>query len=209
MLCMGMDLSWVGSALVTVEVDDDGRAELAREPVLLNAGSKAKFKSRAIVGIENLAYVVAGIEEELDAVQPDLVALEDYSGGHGANPFVLAQIGEVSGAVRLSMYYREIPWVEIAAATLKKFVTGKGGGGKGPILKAFAERWGIDPEEFGKEDNVLDAYCLSRFAAALSLHRRGLYSPTYFERETFMACRIGGSDRLTKKQRQAQRTLGL
>lgn len=195
MRCMGMDLSWVGSALVTVDVTDDGQVALAREPLLLNRGSKGKFKGKALLGVENLAYVVDAIETELDEAQPDLVALEDYSGGRGPKPFVLAQLGEVGGAARLAMHYRDLRWVEVAAATLKKFVTGKGRGKKHVILEGCYKRWGVGSETLGDDDNVIDAYCLARFAAAILLEDAGGYSLFRYEVEAIKKARVGGSGR--------------
>ena len=52
------------------------------------------------MSIHNLVYVASGIGEELSQRKPQLVMLEDYSGGHGPNTSILAQTGEVTGAAK-------------------------------------------------------------------------------------------------------------
>lgn len=152
-------------------------------------------------GIENLAYVARGIQDALNAVRPNLVMLENYAGGRGPNPSILAQTGEVTGQAKLLMYYMEIPWLEVAASTLKKYVTGHGNSPKSAMLEASFRKFGAGSDVIGTNDNIVDAYCLARMGIAKLLTERGEYEPPKYEQECFAKVRIGGSAPSPKKRR--------
>lgn len=169
---------------------------------LLDRASRTRFKDNALEGIEALVYIASSIGHEITERKPDLVVLEDYSGGRGPNPFVLALTGEITGAAKLWMHSNGTPWKEVAAATLKKFVTGSGGGKKEQMWLGAFKRWGVDPSSLGGDDNnILDGYCLARMGLAMLFLDRGEYNATQNELAAFKAVRVGGSPRTKKKGR--------
>lgn len=202
----GLDLSPTGSAAVTL-VSNDPRWKapmpvlLPTSKLLLNRGRSGGKKADADfvgMGIKNLVYVAQGIGQYLTEEKPDLVVLEDYSGGGGANPFVLACTGEVTGAAKIWMSTLGIPWKEVAATTLKKFATGSGAGGKENIPIGAYKRWGIDREQLGSgDDNILDAYCLARLALWVAFPDGAGQT----DREVLAKIREGGSPRPGKKKK--------
>lgn len=171
--------------------------------ILLNRGkSPPKKGDEHLKGmsIHNLLYVASNIGAELTAQRPPLVLLEDYSGGHGPNASILAQTGEVTGAAKLWMHQLEIPWREVAATTLKKFVTGSGAGKKEVMWLGAYKRWGVEPETLQKNDNVLDAYCLARAGLALLWAEDDPTTMTKADRDALAKIRMGGSPRETKRK---------
>lgn len=149
------------------------------------------------MSIENLVYVSSSIARELQKHAPALVALEDYSGGHGPQAVYLPQIGEVAGAAKLWMHQLSIPWKEVAAGTLKKFTTGSGAGKKEVMWLGAYRRWGIDQSTLGTDNNVLDAYCLARLALSIAWADRGEFVPKT-DLVIMKAVRTGGSSRVRK-----------
>lgn len=86
----------------------------------------------------------------------DLVVIEGYSyaSGHQAH-----QMGELGGWIRLNLHMADIPYVEVAPATLKKFATGKGNAGKDQMV-ATAARSGCPADD----NNAVDAWWLYQMA---------------------------------------------
>lgn len=69
-----------------------------------------------------------------------LVVVEGYSfGSQGRATF---SVGELGGAVRVKLFERGVPFVEVSPAVLKKFATGSGSAGKDGVLLAAARRGG-------------------------------------------------------------------
>ena len=199
---MGMDLSPTGSALVTLSQTTPRATPTIVSKILLNRGkSPPKKGDEALKGfsVANLAYVASSIGAELSAQRPPLVLLEDYSGGHGPQAIHLPFIGEVAGTAKLWMHQLGIPWREVAATTLKKYVTGSGAGKKEVMWLGAYKRWGVEPTDLEKNDNVLDAYCLARAALALMWAEEDPTTMTKAERETLAKIRVGGSPRETKR----------
>ncbi len=202
LIVMGMDVSAVGTGLATVRVPEKLPPVLYPEATdLFDKGSKTRYKAKAIQGIENLEYVTEGIAAALQRDMPTLVVLEDYAGGGGPNPFNMALAAEVTGQAKLLMRRFKIPWIEVGASTLKKFTTGKGNTPK-DLMREFAyRRWGVGVEHL-EDNNVVDAYCLSRYGVALLLSREGRYEPLNYESAALAVHRIGGAPRESKGKRK-------
>jgi Holliday junction resolvasome RuvABC endonuclease subunit len=83
----------------------------------------------------------------------DVVVLEGYA---FARPNQAHQLGELGGVIRLELFERGIPFVEIAPATLKLFATGRGNADKGAMIAAAIRRFGFE----GDNDNAADAWIL-------------------------------------------------
>jgi crossover junction endodeoxyribonuclease RuvC len=91
---------------------------------------------------------------------PDFVVLEGYA--HG-NKFTLVKAVTIGTVLRYFLLQMEIPYLEIAPTSLKKFVTGSGKGAKDQISMWVYKRWGVVSET----NNIADAVGLAHFGAAL------------------------------------------
>ena len=83
----------------------------------------------------------------------DVVVLEGYA---FARPNQAHQLGELGGVIRLELFERRIPYVEVAPAALKKFATGKGNAPKDAMIAAAIRRFGFE----GSDNNEADAWML-------------------------------------------------
>lgn len=110
-------------------------------------------------GPERLNYIEQVLRAVINANMPKEVAIEGYSFGSVSQK---ARIGELGGVIRLLLYRLNIPYVEVAPLTLKKFITGKGAGDKNLILLGVFKKWGVECSS----DDLADAYGLARL-----LHR--------------------------------------
>jgi crossover junction endodeoxyribonuclease RuvC len=112
-------------------------------------------------GLPRLSWLNHMIREELLSSDYALVCIEGYA---FARPNQAHQLGELGGVLRLQLYYRDNPWLEIAPAALKKFATGKGNADKEQIMLQVYKRWGFEAES----NNVADAYVLAKIAYHLA-----------------------------------------
>jgi Holliday junction resolvasome RuvABC endonuclease subunit len=116
-------------------------------------------------GMARLAYIVdevlVAVEEvgtdrgldTLDLVPVDLVAIEGYAFGR---PNQAAHLGELGGAVRLALWARDIPYVDVPPSNVKKYATGRGNAPKPDIRMEVYKRFGHDIAD----DNQCDAFVL-------------------------------------------------
>jgi Holliday junction resolvasome RuvABC endonuclease subunit len=96
---------------------------------------------------------------------PSVIVIEGYS--MGSRGSALTGICEFGGLLRynLSRSYPKAIIYEVAPQTLKKFITGKGGGkGKTEVIACIASKYG----EQLKTDDEYDAYGLGRIALCLA-----------------------------------------
>jgi len=100
---------------------------------------------------------------------PALVAIEGY--GY-ANANSLVTLVELGAALRgtMSINYLANCTLEVAPASLKKFILGKGVGKKEQVMMQVFKKWGYE----AKTNNLADAYVLAHIAAASYLGG-GLY----------------------------------
>ena len=101
----------------------------------------------------------------------DIVAVEGF-GYASQSGFLLGGIG---WGIRIELYESGIDYIDVAPASLKKFVTGKGTADKDQLAVEIYKRWGFEH----KSDNVRDAYVLAQIARAY----HGLVDMTKFQRE--------------------------
>jgi crossover junction endodeoxyribonuclease RuvC len=102
------------------------------------------------------------IFQELIIHCPSIVAIEGY--GY-ANAHSLVTLVEFGTAVRMAMNSK-IPVVktlEVAPASLKKFILGKGVGKKEQVMLQVFKRYGYE----AKTNNLADAYVLAQIAAGV------------------------------------------
>lgn len=112
-------------------------------------------------GAERLFYMQKMIDQATEAA--DVVCLEGYAFGR---PNQAHQIGELGGVVRLTLYARRRPFVEIPPAVVKKLATGNGGAKKEAVLVEAVKRL----EYPGADNNCADALWILQAA----LHHYGL-----------------------------------
>ena len=120
-----------------------------------------RLNTKDLRGVERLMW----IEHKLFEVLPnhlDLICLEGYS--FGSQGRAVFNIGELGGVIRRGLHIYEMPWLEIAPHSLKKFVTGKGNTKKEDMKLHIYKRWGV---EFGSSDEC-DAYGLARMAEVIA-----------------------------------------
>jgi len=79
------------------------------------------------------------------------------------------ELGEVGGVLRLLVHERNISYVEVPPASLKKFATGSSGASKEHMIEA-AQSAGASPAD----DNQADAFFLARVAIAFHANGKGL-----------------------------------
>jgi Holliday junction resolvasome RuvABC endonuclease subunit len=85
-----------------------------------------------------------------------IVVIEGYSMGTMRQPSQAHGIGELGGVVKLGLWEAEIPYVDVAPASLKKFATDRGNATK-LAMGLAAQRAGYDGPE---DDNAIDAWWL-------------------------------------------------
>lgn len=107
-------------------------------------------------GVERLDWFDSQFVEMMDHYKADAVAIENY--GFASHKGVV--LGELGSLARLAVYRKHIPLYLVAPTALKKFATGVGNVGKGPIIKCVYQRWGIDTNN----ENVADSVVLAVIA---------------------------------------------
>lgn len=84
------------------------------------------------------------------------VGIEGYAMG---SKFNREAMGELGGIIRLLIWERGIPYVNIAPTALKKFATGNGGKGeKGLVMVEVFKRYGISVEDNNQADAIVLAH---------------------------------------------------
>jgi len=110
------------------------------------------LKTGGLEGMGRIEYIRRAI---LDNLTPsvDAVFIEGYSFGSQWN---LAQLGELGGVVKLTIWTLGIVYYTIAPNSLKKFATGNGRATKEEVVANARERLGYE----GYDNNAADALWL-------------------------------------------------
>ena len=128
--------------------------------------SAAVVAPKGRVDGERLVLVKRAVEALLFGVTH--AAIEGYSYGSTGKVF---ELGEIGGVLKVLLLEREIPYVVVPPALVKKFATGNAAAPKERMLEAAAER-GFSTDD----DNQADAFFLAHIARAYVLgtdkHRR-------------------------------------
>jgi crossover junction endodeoxyribonuclease RuvC len=150
LLALDLSLTSSGWALPDGEVVASGT---------LRPGSKLSGAARLAWVCDRVVELVGEGDERVS-----LVLLEGYSfGSQGRATF---SIGELGGAVRMTLFRLGVPFVEVPPAVLKKFAVGSGQASKDEVLLAAARRGG---DMFvGSSNDEADAFWLlvAGYAAA-------------------------------------------
>jgi Holliday junction resolvasome RuvABC endonuclease subunit len=116
------------------------------------AGLTRVLKTSGLEGMGRIEYIRRAV---LDILTPsvDAVFIEGYSFGSQWN---LAQLGELGGVVKLTIWTLGITYYTIAPNTLKKFAAGNGRASKEEVVANARERLGYQ----GFDNNAADALWL-------------------------------------------------
>lgn len=99
--------------------------------------------------------ILCSIDDCLSNVK--LVTIEGYSYGSQGNS--LLNICELSGIIKHHLWLRDINFIEVPPATLKKYATGRGNVGKLEMIQAAHDQYGYKFES----DDLCDAYWLAKY----------------------------------------------
>lgn len=148
MLVAGIDQSY--SNLATVFTDG----------VQFNNNVQGFPPAKYGTGVSRLREIQHHIFDRFSDKEPAVICMEGYA--HGAR-FGREMSGELSGAIRLSLFDMGFEPIIIAPKMLKKYVTGKGNASKKEMIIGVQEKWG----QKYTDDNLADAAGLSMLAFAL------------------------------------------
>lgn len=139
---VGLDLS-----LTATGVAKNGGCQTIRFKIVKNASELDK-----VARLRDLGRLV-----DRECKGADLVVIE----GHSFNSqFSHAHsLGELHGVVKVCLFQRDIPFVLVPPASLKKFATGRGNAGKDEVLSAA-----IRDGSPASENNAADAWWLHSMA---------------------------------------------
>lgn len=111
------------------------------------------------MGVSRIAEIFEEFDTYLEETQSRLAgaAIEGYA--YSAKGAVF-NLGELGGVLRLALYKRGVPTIEVPPTFLKKHMTGKGNSPKNLMLKEAYKRYEIDIDD----DNDCDAFALALVA---------------------------------------------
>lgn len=148
-LYLGLDISISGTGLVAV--DDEYKVVHS-----IKLSSQEQLRD-----VERLYFLKQLMQHHLDIIksQGDVIQCALEIPAYQAEGR-LVEIGEITGIEKVELYLAGIPFIRVAPLQLKKYVSGKGVGGKSLILLDVFKNF---KEEF-RDDNEADAYVLARIA---------------------------------------------
>jgi crossover junction endodeoxyribonuclease RuvC len=117
---------------------------------------------------ERMAFLCAGIDEVIDTIRPDGVALETAFVGRNIRSALI--LGQVRGAVLATVFRHGLPVREYAPREIKLSVTGSGAARKEQVAAMLPRLLGLDaiPKPLDVTDALGVAYCdLSRSGSSL------------------------------------------
>lgn len=154
MIVLGLDLSLIETGYVLLE---DGKI---KEQKLIK--SKPSGKS-PVKELERLMKIRDQIElEELSVPNINLAVIEGLA-FMARNSISLVQLSALNYMVREHLWVYKIPFLIVAPATLKKFVTGRGNAKKNEMLLETYKRF----KESFNNDNLCDAFGLAHCGSAV------------------------------------------
>jgi Holliday junction resolvasome RuvABC endonuclease subunit len=114
-------------------------------------------------GAERLHWLRTVILDRITEVQFPVVCIEGYS--FGSRNSQAHAIGELGGVIRVALWEKSIPWIDIPPTCRAKFATGKGNASKNEVVSAISARTGIVWSGKGADD-MCDAWILREMALA-------------------------------------------
>lgn len=154
---VGIDQSYSGFGMVEFYAPDQNLKGIAH---------LKKFDGKHLgPGITRLSSIENWLDETIaNLVEEQGLTVHATMEGYAAGAkFGREKAGELGHTVKRVLYTYGIYPTIVAPTALKKFVLGKGSGGKNEMLLGVYRRWGV---EF-HNDNLADAYALARLAYLL------------------------------------------
>lgn len=153
---MGIDVS-TDTGIVVLQWDSVLQAWRTKADFEINLPSlpkKATMQQRT----ERARFLMQQITTVLSEYHLSAVAIEGYGYANANSLVTLVEFGVV---VRLALPVMSS--YEVAPASLKKFILGKGVGKKEQVMMQVFKKWGYE----AKTNNLADAYVLAHIAAAV------------------------------------------
>jgi Holliday junction resolvasome RuvABC endonuclease subunit len=158
---VGIDLSLNGTGICSDALQSEG-SEGGKCLFTITAGflfREITFKS--VTPRHEKWAKIRGVIRQATSAPDTVVIIEGYAfGGQGNNVICGAEIG---GIVRMDLFTRDVPFVEVPPSTLKKFVSGKGNIKKNLMLKEVYRVWNMNLDS----DNLADAFGLMKIGQVL------------------------------------------
>ena len=123
----------------------------------MSCGKERSVIRTNIRGPERLHLISLSILDSLTAVENPVAIIEGYS--FASRNSQAHSIGELGGVVRVDLWRKGIPYVDVPPTVRAKFATGKGNAGKGEVMSAVSARTGIVWSGSGADD-MCDAWIL-------------------------------------------------
>lgn len=154
MISLGIDPSLTATGIVIL---NDGKL---LEKILIK--TKPSEQRTALNELKRLMQIVKRIEGVIKKNKIEMVAMEGLSYG-ARNTSALIQLSGLNYLIRELLHNNDIPFTIVAPTTLKKFICGKGNGGKDVLMMETYKRYGVTLSD----NNLCDAYGLAKIAEAL------------------------------------------
>lgn len=157
MVTVGLDLSLSSTGIVIIK---DG--EVLSSGVIKSkpSGDLPINETRRIVKIAE--ELVQRIDEFCTDKNPDIICIENLA-FMARNTSALTQLAGLAHLVRTLLVEFEWPYILVAPATLKKFVTGSGRADKDIMMLEVFKRWGFS----SLNSDICDAYALAKVGHAV------------------------------------------
>lgn len=110
-------------------------------------------------GPQRLISIRNSIIELLEHIDNPCVCIEGYS--FASRNSQAHSIGELGGVIRVALWERQIPYIEIPPTSRAKFATGRGNAAKTEVMSAISARTGIVWSGKGADDKC-DAWILEQ-----------------------------------------------
>jgi crossover junction endodeoxyribonuclease RuvC len=150
-LFVGIDASFSGTGVVIINND----FKIIEQKLI---GTKKREDDEYDIE-HRMLYIIKALESLLEYKQDiKLVLIEGISFGSTGDG--AAQLAALNYFIRIFLLNNGVPYGSVTPTKLKQFGSGKGQSKKNLMLKEVFKRWGEDFDD----DNICDAYCLSRMA---------------------------------------------
>lgn len=114
-------------------------------------------------GVERLVDIRDRVMAIVEGQRIQIAAIEHYS--YMSRNSQSHSIGELGGVIRVALFERGIPYIEIPPTCRAKFATGKGNAGKSEVVSAISAMTGI-VWSGGDGDDRCDAWILEQMLLA-------------------------------------------
>lgn len=129
----------------------------------VSVGGETTVIATKLRGAERLFRISLDVLEIAVAKNVQIVAIEGYS--FASRNSHAHSIGELGGCVRMRLWEKGIPFVEIPPTCRAKFATGKGNASKGEVISAISAQTGLVFSGAGADDEC-DAWILEEMLRA-------------------------------------------